>query len=104
MQGSEWVIVAVVIAGLGIVVLPVVLGAYRKLRSPRSVVCPQTRGIAGVRLDAIGAAAGAAFDRLPLKIASCTLWPDREGCGQGCLGEIAREESRRTTAKVTRAR
>jgi hypothetical protein len=98
------VIFAVVAAGLGIVVLPVVMGAYRRLRRPRSVVCPQTASIAGIRLNAIGAAAGAAFDRLPLKVASCTLWPEREGCGQDCLGEVVREESRATAAEVIRAR
>jgi hypothetical protein len=104
MRGPEWVIFAVVAAGLGIVVLPVVIGAYRRLRAPRSVVCPQTGGIAGVGLDAIRAAAGAAFDRLPLKISSCTLWPERESCGRACLSDIALEESRGTAAKVIRAR
>jgi len=86
MSGSEWEILGVVSAGLVLVVLPVTVGTYRRLKAARSVVCPRTARVAGVKVDAVAAAVGSAFDRLPLRVTSCSLWPEKRGCGQECVG------------------
>ena len=65
------------VAGL-FVLLPVVVGAYLRLRSLRGLwllTCPQTHMQAVVRLDAFYAAWTAAFRRRPLlHVQGCTLW------------------------------
>ena len=86
MSGSDWEILGVVSAGLVLVVLPVTVGTYRRLKAARSVVCPRTSRVAGVKVDAVAAAVGSAFDRLPLRVTSCSLWPEKRGCGQECVG------------------
>lgn len=94
MTGSDWEIVGVVAAGLGLVAVPVAYDAWRRFRTARSVVCPGTGGVAGVRIHAVAAAVGAAFDRLPLKVASCSHWPERKGCGQECVDAFRAEPKR----------
>ena len=93
MTGSDWEILGVIAAGLGLVAFPVAVDAYRRFRTPRSLVCPRTGGLAGVRIDAVSAAFGSAFDRLPLRVADCSLWPTNRGCGQECLGRVRAEET-----------
>lgn len=92
MNGSAWEIVGVVGAGLLLVALPVAVGAYRRFRGARSLLCPRTGGPAGVRVDALSIAIGSAFDRLPLRVAECSLWPENRGCGQECLGRVRADE------------
>lgn len=98
MTGSDWEILGVITAGLLLVVVPVAVDAYRRFRAPRSLVCPRTGGPAGVRVDALSLAIGSAFDRVPLKVASCSLWPENRGCGQECLGRVRAEELGATPA------
>ncbi len=93
MTGADWEILGVVAAGLGIVVLPVAIGTYRRFRAARSVACPASGAIAGVRVDAFSAAIGSAFDRLPLKVASCSLWPAKKGCGEECVAAFREERA-----------
>jgi len=92
MTGSDWEILGVIVAGLLLVVVPVAVDAYRRFRKPRSLFCPRTEGPAGVRVDAVSAAIGSAFDRLPMKVAACSLWPENRGCRQECLARVRAEE------------
>jgi hypothetical protein len=85
MTGSDREILGVIAAGLLLVVLPVAAGTYRRFRAARSLVCPRTGGVAGVRVDAVAAAVGSAFDRRFLRVASCSLWPKNRGCGRECV-------------------
>jgi hypothetical protein len=56
--------------------------AWFKFRGDRVVRCPENHRPAGVRVDAWNAANG-------LKLNSCSRWPEKAGCGQECLAEIA---------------
>ena len=39
-------------------------------------------------MDAARAALGAAFGHETVRLSDCTRWPERRGCGQGCLRQI----------------
>lgn len=93
---NDWglVILAVAAAGLLLVVAPVLVTTFSRFRSQRSVACPDTGRVAGIELDAVRLSLGAAFDRLPLRVRSCTLWPEKRGCAQSCLKPIEEAELR----------
>lgn len=82
---------------LGLGVLAVVLGlfaamasrAWWRYRGIRVVTCPETRRTVAVEVDAAHAAMSDAWDTLDLRLKSCTRWPDRAGCDQDCLAQIA---------------
>lgn len=79
-----------------VAVLVVTYAAFRPLvrtyltyRGTRVVTCPETGKPAAVEVDAVHAAAGQASSGSPmLHLASCSRWPEREGCGQECLAQI----------------
>lgn len=76
-----WIIAAAVV----IVIAPVVVGAYARYRSPRSVRCPTTGTNAVVDIDA-PRAARTAFPGPPLlRVRRCSHWPDLEGCDEACV-------------------
>ena len=93
MTGSDWEILGIIVAGLALVVAPVTIDAYRRFRTARSLVCPKTGLLAGVRVDPLSAAFGSALDRAPSRVADCSLWPANRGCGQECLGQVRAEET-----------
>jgi hypothetical protein len=62
--------------------------AYVRLRGARVVTCPETQTQAGVELNAGKAAASAAVGLTSYRLAACSHWPERAGCGQMCLAEI----------------
>lgn len=84
-QSPGLLILAIFAAGAFFVLLPVMLTTFYDYRRKKSVVCPEARCAAEVGVDAGKAARGAAFGRLWLKVETCSLWPGREGCDQGCL-------------------
>lgn len=63
---------------------------YLRFRGTRVVVCPETRRYVAVEVDAPHAAATAARGEPDLRLASCTRWPEREGCDQDCVWQITR--------------
>ena len=82
----------VLVVSLGVALLVVVLGrvVYRwtVFRAKRLVTCPENQRPAGVNLDA-GHAAWTGLGKSPhFRLASCTRWPERAGCGQQCLSQI----------------
>jgi len=79
-----------VLVGLGVLVVfsRRLAHAFLAYRGTRVVVCPESREMAAVQVDA-GHAALSAFRRRPqLHLELCTRWPERAGCGQECLGQI----------------
>ena len=82
-------------AGLavGYVLLPVVGDAFRRFRVSRTFVCPETGAKAQVGLDATHAALSAAYGHPHVRIARCSLWPERQGCDQDCRAQVEAEES-----------
>ena len=63
--------------------------AWWKFRGSRVVTCPENRRPAGVAVDAAHAASTALAGSPDLRLSSCSRWPERAGCGQQCLVEIA---------------
>jgi len=78
-----------ILAVLGIdilfVMLPVVLTTFSEKREAISVVCPEAGTLASVLVYARKVARGAVVGRLALRAESCSLWPEKSGCAQGCL-------------------
>ena len=64
-------------------------GAWWQYRGRRVVHCPENRKPAGVLVDARHAAATALRKKPELRLSSCSRWPERAGCGQECLAQIA---------------
>jgi hypothetical protein len=62
--------------------------AWLVYRGTRIVVCPETREMVAVEVDARHAALSAPQGRPQLRLESCTRWPERQACGQECLGQV----------------
>lgn len=62
--------------------------AWLAYRGTRIVVCPESREMVAVEVDAARAALSAPQGRPQLRLESCTRWPERQGCGQECLGQV----------------
>jgi hypothetical protein len=63
--------------------------AWAVYRGPQVITCPETGKAAGVSIDT-GRAERTAFlgGEPQLRLASCTRWPEKAGCGQECLAQI----------------
>jgi hypothetical protein len=76
---------------LAVSLLPLVwLGAraHFRYRGTRVVTCPESGTPAAVRVDAAHVAGSAAIGELEVRLASCSRWPEKNGCGQHCLSQI----------------
>jgi hypothetical protein len=62
--------------------------AYLKFRGMRLVNCPETKETAAVEVDAKHAAFTASIGERGLRLKDCSRWPERQDCGQECLGQI----------------
>jgi hypothetical protein len=60
-----------------------------RYRGTRVVTCPETDSPAAVRLDVGHALRSGALGETELRVSSCSHWPERLQCGQGCLEELA---------------
>jgi len=71
-----------------------VLAAWRagrmvfELRGTRLATCPETGRTVAVDLDLKYSAVHSVFGRNQFRLADCTRWPERAGCGQMCLGDL----------------
>ena len=74
-------LVIAVYAGLAIT-------AYIRMRGKRIVVCPETNKPVAVTVDAAHAAATAVWEKPEIQLATCSRWPEREGCDQACTAQI----------------
>ena len=61
---------------------------YLSYRGARVITCPENQRAAGVRLSASHALWTAIEGKRELRLASCSRWPERQGCGQDCLRQI----------------
>jgi hypothetical protein len=65
------------------------VSAWWKYRGSRAITCPENRRPAGVVVNARHAAATAFVSGPELRLSSCSRWPERAGCGQECLAQVA---------------
>jgi len=79
-----------VLVGLGVLGLlgRRLLGRWLACRGTRIVVCPESRDMVAVEVDAAHAALVTTHGRPDLRLESCTRWPERRACGQECLGQV----------------
>ena len=89
MESPGLVILAILGIGAVAVLLPVGLTAFAATRRTRVVECPGTGGPASVALDSGRAVRGAVFGKTWLSVERCSLWPERAGCGQGCVPAVS---------------
>jgi hypothetical protein len=83
-------VLALLLLALLYVALPVALAGLASYGKRRTVRCPETKCPAEVKMSTFSALA-AEFRRLPLlKVAACSEWPQRAGCAETCVGQIAR--------------
>lgn len=55
---------------------------------PFHALCPETRQLVDVYIDAAHAAKTRFHGREELLVVSCSRWPDRRACGQDCTPQI----------------
>ena len=84
---GEIVIIAAVAALFGFGAWHVARIAFA-LRGTRLVACPETGRPVAVDLDLRYSAVRSALGRPHFKLKDCSRWPEREGCGQMCLGDL----------------
>jgi len=70
-----------------ILLLPALWGeqVYHTYREARTVDCPETHAPVSVRLNALRAGWSTLSGPTKLRLADCTRWPERAGCGQECI-------------------
>lgn len=83
------VLAAIAALGLIYVVFPVVMDAFMRYRKIRRVNCPEEEKTALMNIDAKAAALAAAQGKTQLRVSNCSLWPEKRGCAQRCLAQIA---------------
>ncbi len=84
-----WTVMGIVVALLAATVLGRAVRLWWKYRGDRVITCPENHRPAGVRVDAGHVAARPFAKTPPLQLSSCSRWPERAGCGQECLGQVA---------------
>jgi len=63
---------------------------YNHYRGTRAVPCPKIHRQVAVSLDAFHAAITGFFKNPDLRVAQCTLWPNKVYCAQECIPEASR--------------
>ena len=58
---------------------------YRRSCVAREITCPESNHFASIELDARHAVAMHALGETDRRVKSCSLWPERQGCGQACV-------------------
>ena len=82
---NPWVVLPIIALGVLYVMLPVALTVFGRYRFRKFLRCPVTSEEAWVLVDARRAGVSSLFGRPSLRVRSCSLWPGRSECGQGCL-------------------
>ena len=101
-MNAPWIVLTAIVAvAVVYVLLPVVGEAFVRFRVQRRLSCPETGANAEVGVDARRAAFTAAFAHSLLRVKSCSLWPERRGCGQTCLSRFEEEKPERLRPPVS---
>jgi hypothetical protein len=78
-------IAATIAVGLLYKIYPAMRYVYGRFRDKKVVMCPDTESLADVELNAGCAAFTALFRKPVLRVKSCSLWPGKKGCAEGCV-------------------
>ena len=89
-MAAPWITLAAIAAlGLGYVIAPIVAGVFFRFRGRRAVRCPETGLMTELEIDARHAALTAVPGPPDMRVADCSLWPDRQHCDQRCIAHPA---------------
>jgi hypothetical protein len=88
-----YVVFAVLIVGGIFYFMPRIQATFQTLFGKRVVECPETKAPAGVDVSAGRMALHTLMGKGDLRLKDCSRWPEREGCGQECLAQIAASPS-----------
>lgn len=89
-MAAPWITLAAIAAlGLVYVIAPIVAGVFVRFRGKRDVRCPETGLFAELEIDARHAALTAVPGPPEVRVANCSLWPEREHCDQRCVAHAA---------------
>lgn len=88
MNNAVITIAAILLLAAFYVLIPRALHVYQLYRQRQLVRCPETGTAAEIDIDARRAAFSSAFGRALLKVRSCSLWPKKKGCDEGCLRSL----------------
>jgi hypothetical protein len=83
------VILAVLAVGVVYVLMPIATDLYRTYRGKLRVICPETEQPASIELKVGRAVLTGLFGKPRLRLAGCSRWPARRGCGQDCRAQIS---------------
>ena len=87
---APWItLIAIAALALIYVVAPIVAGVFFRFRGRRMIRCPETGLMAEVAIDARRAALTAVPGPPRVRVARCSLWPDRKDCEQKCVAPAA---------------
>jgi hypothetical protein len=91
-MNNPWIVLAAIVAvSVVYVLLPVFLAVFARFRAKRRLTCPESGMDVEVGVDAARAGLTGVFGLPRLRVKSCSLWPTRSTCGQGCLSTFEKE-------------
>jgi hypothetical protein len=88
------VFIPVILGLVPAVYLGIAVRTWRRLRGRHVVVCPETHTLAAVTVDLGHAAATAVRETADVRVETCSRWPDRKGCDNGCAAQIVASPER----------
>ena len=86
----EPVLLIAALAALGAlyVLLPVGLAAYRRVRGPRAVTCPETGRPEVIEVDTTRAVTASLVGHDDVEITDCSRWPEDADCDRQCAKQV----------------
>jgi len=82
-------IALLVAVGLLCLITVRVVAIMFRFAGARVITCPENRQYAGVKLGMQRVLATGLVSSPKLRLSTCSRWPERAGCGQECLSQIA---------------
>ena len=89
MPAPVYLLLIAVAAGALILALAPLIRAYWRSRGQRHAACPEAQEPAAVEADPMDAAFHAFLKIREIHLQSCARWPEKAGCGQECMSQIA---------------
>lgn len=83
------VLVALLLSLVLVVYAGIAVTTRFRLRGVHVVSCPDSRTLAAVTVDLGHATATALWEKADVRLATCSRWPERKGCAEGCAAQIA---------------
>ena len=90
---SNQLLIVVLIGLIVLVYIGMAVAKYVRMRGTRIIICPETQEPAAVTVDAAHAAMTTIWESPDVRLQTCSRWPEREQCNQGCTRQIIESPS-----------